>query len=118
MRTANTILLLLTLALGAPVAAVGCAGETDPAPVGPDGDSDGLTDDEELTGWDILVDTTGYGRPGEVGAESYLETRHVSSDPANPDTDDDGLADGEEREIQADPTRADTDGDGLIDFDE
>jgi hypothetical protein len=88
-------------------------------PAGPDADGDGISDAEEVAGWDIFVDGTGYSRPGDGGGETaHLEARHVDSDPGNPDTDDDGLADGHERRIQSDPRRTDTDGDGLIDFDE
>jgi hypothetical protein len=43
---------------------------------------------------------------------------YVASDPLNPDTDGDGLTDGEERVIGSDPTKPDTDGDGLTDKEE
>ena len=58
----------------------------------PDSDHDGLGDDEE---------TDTYG-----------------TDPANPDTDGDGLLDGQEVAIGTDPLDTDTDGDGISDKDE
>lgn len=47
------------------------------------------------------------------------EERRISTDPLNPDTDGDGLTDGEEvRVYKTNPLLADTDGDGLRDGDE
>lgn len=63
---------------------------------------DGLTDGQELRGYTIEL---GGGR-----------SRNVTSDPRDPDTDDDGLEDGEEAlEYGGDPTVMDTDGDGCDD---
>jgi hypothetical protein len=86
-----------------------------PAPTEPidpqsDADGDGLTQLEEELGWTISVNTTGY-------AEDTI-TRLVSSDPAQADSDGDGLDDQEEMWVRSDPMSADTDGDGLSDFDE
>lgn len=86
-----------------------------PAPIEPidpqsDADGDGLTQLEEELGWTISVNTTGY-------AEDTI-TRLVSSDPAQADSDGDGLDDQEEMWVRSDPMSSDTDGDGLSDFDE
>ena len=63
---------------------------------------DGLTDGQELRGYVIDL---GGGR-----------SRNVTSDPRDPDSDDDGLEDGEEALLYGgDPTVMDTDGDGCDD---
>jgi len=47
------------------------------------------------------------------------EEKEIGTDPENPDTDDDGLTDGEEvKTYKSNPLNADTDGDGLKDGDE
>jgi outer membrane protein OmpA-like peptidoglycan-associated protein len=47
------------------------------------------------------------------------EEERLGTDPNNPDTDGDGLTDGEEvLKYKTDPLKADTDGDGLSDYDE
>lgn len=47
------------------------------------------------------------------------EERKLGTDPCNPDTDNDGLSDGDEVfKYKTDPMRSDSDGDGLYDFDE
>ncbi|HEU4742644.1 MAG TPA: LamG-like jellyroll fold domain-containing protein [Meiothermus sp.] len=73
-----------------------------------DSDGDGLSDVDEVAGWDVKV---------KKGDGSF-DTRHVSSDPAKADSDGDGLSDKEERQSFTDPTSADTDQDGLPDLDE
>ncbi len=55
----------------------------------PDDDNDGLTDEEELEGWDITI----HNCDGSV-----KETYHVTSDPYQADEDGDGLTDLEEKE--------------------
>ena len=80
-----------------------------------DTDGDGLTDAEELDGWEIVVDDRGYGL---IVDGEFLSRRNVFSDPLKPDTDGDGLGDQVEFEEKSDPTRVDTDGDGLSDFEE
>lgn len=63
---------------------------------------DGLTDSQEIRGYTIDL---GGGR-----------TRNITSDPRDPDSDDDGLEDGEEALLYGgDPTVMDTDGDGCDD---
>ena len=113
MTRPNTALLLsLVLALA------GCSGATTSDDLGPDADGDGIADVEEIDGWEIQIDTTGYARAGDGGETAHLATRFVTSDPNVADTDGDGVLDGEERRVQSDPRRADTDGDGLTDYEE
>ena len=82
---------------------------------GDDDDNDGLTNqDEERIGTDPRnPDTEGDGlADGE-------EIRHYKTNPLQSDTDADGLADGEEAtRYRTDPARSDTDADGLMDGDE
>ncbi len=50
---------------------------------------------------------------------SNSHERAIGTDPRNPDTDGDGLSDGDEVKIyKTNPLKVDTDGDGLTDFDE
>jgi hypothetical protein len=70
-----------------------------------DSDGDGLSDSDELVGWEVVTTTA-------AGNESRYT---VSSDPMNPDTDGDGVTDNEEKHAAADPRSADTDGDTLSD---
>lgn len=91
---ATTLLLAVLLA--------GCGGSD-----GFDGDGDGLVDRDEDGGWTVTVD--------------YLRERvryDVTSDPAQSDTDGDGLPDNEEFLLGLDPREADTDQDGLTDCQE
>ncbi len=74
----------------------------------PDQDGDGLSDHVELRGHIVFVELTN----GQV-----IE-REVTSDIRNPDTDDDGLTDAEEKRIGCDPRKADTDDDQLTDWEE
>lgn len=62
---------------------------------------DGVSDGDEVLGYSVAVANGG--------------SRTVTSDPRDPDSDDDGLGDGEEREYKGDPTVPDTDGDGCDD---
>ncbi len=93
-----------------------------------DSDSDGLTDNDELSGYEVeyitltgdkvrkqvtsspdLFDTDGDGI-------SDFEERSYGSDPRNRDTDYDDLSDYQElNEIYTDPFNQDSDGDGLTD---
>jgi predicted outer membrane repeat protein len=87
----------------------------DPADI--DSDGDGLTDAQEIKGWDIWVDLFGLG----LGTDTFgniVGQYHVTSDPYNPDTDGDGLSDLEEFRRGTDPRKVDTDGDGLTDYEE
>jgi hypothetical protein len=71
-----------------------------------DSDGDGLTDEQEMAGWDITIYRM---RTGEI-----VKTIHVTSDPNKADTDGDGLSDYVEY-LKSDPRNVDTDGDGLKD---
>jgi hypothetical protein len=82
-------------------------------PLDCDSDDDNLTDDfEVLVGWDVTV-----------VLEDGVDVFHVYTDPANPDTDFDGLDDGGEYKHTfdgspappTDPTDFDSDGDGRVD---
>lgn len=79
---------------------------------GSDGESDGLTNLEELNaGTDPTVaDTDGDGL--NDGAELNADPATM---PTNPDTDGDGLSDGEEATLATDPTDPDSDDDGFSD---
>jgi len=63
-------------------------------------------------------DTDGDGVPDEqedINGNGVFEPELGETDPNDPDTDGDGLLDGEERRIGTDPNFCDTDGDGLSD---
>ncbi|GGO32002.1 LamG-like jellyroll fold domain-containing protein [Deinococcus humi] len=75
---------------------------------GTDSDSDGISDADEQTGYDVTIK--------EAGTEK--RTYHVTSDPSKADTDGDGLTDAQERALFTDPGKRDTDDDGLNDADE
>ena len=79
--------------------------------LGQDSDADGLTDQQEMDGWTVTTDRTGYGA-------SQAWVYHVTSDPFNADTDGEGLGDKQEFESHTDPRMRDTDEDGLEDPDE
>ncbi len=81
----------------------------DPSPQS-DEDNDGLTYQDEIAGWTLSINTTGYAQD--------THTAHVVSDPNSADADGDGLTDDLERLYKSDPNRVDTDGDGLSDLDE
>jgi hypothetical protein len=83
-----------------------------------DSDGDGLRDHVELLGWTVIITNT----------NGTLSTRHVSSDPGDPnqavdsptniaarDTDSDGVTDNEELHGGIDPRNPDSDGDTLTD---
>ncbi len=87
-------------------AASACAAH---APTATDSDGDGLSDVDEESGWQVMVDESGQGTP---------TARAVRSDPFSADTDSDGVCDREESALKLDPRQADTDGDGLSDGEE
>ncbi len=73
-----------------------------------DSDGDGFADWFELLGWSITIELKDGQR-----VQGY-----VTSDPFNPDTDGDGLTDGEENAHSMDPRTDDTDADLVLDADE
>ncbi|MDP4117226.1 MAG: binary toxin-like calcium binding domain-containing protein, partial [Bacteroidota bacterium] len=61
------------------------------------------------------------GGPKDIDNDGLTndEEEQLGTDPRNPDTDGDGLTDGQEVKLyHTDPLKADTDGDGLSDYDE
>ncbi|MHA1841517.1 MAG: thrombospondin type 3 repeat-containing protein, partial [Candidatus Heimdallarchaeota archaeon] len=85
---------------------------------GLDSDSDGLTDEYEISiGTDPNnsdSDNDGLNDGEEVfyGADGYI------TDPLDADSDDDGLLDGQEHSYNTNPNLSDTDDDGLNDYEE
>ena len=73
-----------------------------------DSDGDGLTDNKELRGYEVVVELA--VRAGEHGAREVTR-RQVTSNPFLADTDNDELDDGLERLIGSDPRDMDTDDD-------
>lgn len=66
-----------------------------------------------------LVDPTKIDTDNDGLSDSFELDVNINTDPTNPDTDGDGLMDGDEiGEYQTNPLSTDTDGDGLNDFDE
>ena len=82
---------------------------TDPTKM--DTDSDGLTDGQEVEGWEV-------GIYFQATKEAKGDPWHVTSDPNIIDTDSDGLNDYDEFQNGADPNNMDTDGDYIFDKDE
>ncbi|MCY3410787.1 MAG: PKD domain-containing protein [Candidatus Heimdallarchaeota archaeon] len=74
-------------------------------PLLPDTDFDGLSDLEELIGWQIKL----YTPEG-------LKTLNVKSDPTRNDSDGEGVSDYYEKKFGTDPNNPDTDSDGLDDL--
>lgn len=73
-----------------------------------DSDGDGLTDNEERRGWQVVF------KP----ANGIAVTRWVTSDPYVADTDGEGFPDNVEAQLRLDPRDADTDDDLLTDWQE
>ena len=89
---------------------------TDPFPLVPDSDGDGLSnaDEENLHGTDPLDPDS-----DNDGLSDGDEVLLYGTDPLDPDTDDDGLSDYDEVMLHGtDPKDPDTDADGLSDYDE
>jgi hypothetical protein len=83
---------------------------------GSDSDGDGLTDVQEITGWQVWIDSFSQAQGGDTYFTSF--TYVVTSDPNDDDTDDDGLTDDVEFLIKSDPRNRDSDDDGLWDEEE
>jgi outer membrane protein OmpA-like peptidoglycan-associated protein len=76
-----------------------------------DTDGDGLTDDEEAAlGTDPADEDS-----DDDGLTDGVEVNQTDTDPLDEDSDDDGLNDGEEIDLGSDPLDTDSDGDGLDD---
>jgi len=95
-------------------------------PLAKDTDEDGLSDLEELSMYIQVGNATqmrelkvlkGEGEEEEE-IQKLREKYHYKLDPTNPDTDYDGLDDGEEISRGTNPTRVDSDYDGLSDGEE
>lgn len=90
--------------------------EVVPVDNGNDADNDGLSDAQELAGWEVWIDSFAF----TTGGDTYYNTFRykVTSNPNSADTDGDGLPDNAEFLIKSDPTKVDSDGDGLWDGEE
>ncbi|SFR97017.1 hypothetical protein SAMN05216559_1760 [Halomicrobium zhouii] len=94
---------------------------SDPSRV--DSDGDGLTDREEVNGWEIhIIDDHEDAKEfvEAVGDDSadhtdFVKTPTVTSDPTQRHSDNDGLSDAMEQELGTDPDEPNTDGDNLGD---
>ncbi len=75
-----------------------------------DEDGDGLSNGDELAGYTIQLNETGW--PGQSIAYEVI------SNPYMADSDGDGLSDREELALRTHPLRGDSDGDGLSDWEE
>lgn len=73
-----------------------------------DSDADGLTDNDEIRGWSVVVK--------EINGT--LSRRQVTSSPLLADTDGDGMLDALEAALRTDPRDLDTDDDQLTDYQE
>jgi len=101
-------------------------------PLDPDTDDDTISDGEEVYGWSWAID-----RKVPLGSkvipppidEKFKKLKikypfpdpyraRFQTDPVDPDTDGDGLMDGEEKEMVLSPLTKDTDGDQIEDFNE
>jgi len=76
------------------------------SPLNDDSDGDNLSDYLEIYGWNIFVINDSSGRRKQI---------HVTSDPTDKDTDDDGVIDGLEYVNGSNPRNNDTDSDGISD---
>lgn len=73
-----------------------------------DTDGDGFADWFEMLGWQMTIEL----------ADGTRTQGYVTSDPYNPDTDGDGMTDGEENARSMDPRTDDTDADLVLDAEE
>jgi len=90
-----------------------------------DDDADGLSNFAEASGWTVMYRSVSTVRltdgtlvtctPQTDGIAECDGANEPTSDPNDPDTDNDGIGDSEERERGLHPRRADTDGDGRRD---
>lgn len=85
-----------------------------------DSDGDGLVNVLETTPYDVTWRRQFDGPicDSVCSADGAPVTTSVTSRVDDPDSDDDGLPDGEERDLGTNPNQRDTDGEGLSDFEE
>lgn len=108
-RRRGSVLAYAAVAFFALATIPGCGGNASPPPLQlKDSDGDQLSDAQEIDGWAIQVDRTGYGG-------DRAEVVWVTSDPGDADSDDDGLSDLLEFQAHSNPNDPDTDGDGIGD---
>jgi hypothetical protein len=94
--------------------------EPAPAPV-TDAAPEPATDTAPVETVDAVATDTAVATETDLDADNYADALEpdLGLDPSNPDTDADGVADGDELTIYGtDPTLADTDGDGALDGEE
>lgn len=118
LKTARVLLLALLLGLVAcnDIGSGDSSGDGSNAkPTPGDTDGDGLSNQQEVDGWTILVDFEAFGPNASTDKLSQID---VTSDPSKVDTDGDGVTDAEEFNKRTDPRSPDTDGDGLSDLEE
>src|SRR5208283_3442729 len=90
---------------------------------GSDGIQGGSTDGAKDKYWSFSLGLTIVGESGSSDPDhdglTNAEEKELGTDPHNPDTDGDGISDGDEvLKYHTDPLKVDTDGDGLSDYDE
>ncbi len=86
-------------------------------------DLDGVDNGKKDSFWSILIGLTWVGESGNADPDqdglSNKEEKALGTDPHNPDTDHDGISDGDEvKKYNTNPLKPDSDGDGLSDKDE
>ena len=90
---------------------------------GSDGIQGGSTDGAKDKYWSFSLGLTIVGESGSSDPDhdglTNAEEKELGTDPHNPDTDGDGISDGDEvLKYHTNPLKKDTDGDGLSDYDE
>ena len=97
------------------------APEAEPAPPVTDAAPEPVADTAPVETVDAVATDTTVATETDLDADNYADALEpdLGLDPSNPDTDADGVADGDEITIYGtDPTVADTDGDGALDGEE